>query len=273
MSVDKSGPLRKMPLPNASGGNWICYDTGEHSGKFNMDFDIHLVEEFNASGTPILRFYSWEPYCISLGKNQNDSDIDYNLAQLDGIDVVKRPTGGKAVLHAEELTYSVVMKTDGLSVRESYSLISAALAEGLRMTCGELELAKSSADFRKMFYDPSAVPCFSTSAVYEVEWHGKKLIGSAQHRFSCPLGGDTLLQHGSILVGDFHKRIVKYLNVDDATRRKTAADLDSHTTTLKEILKREIDIREVKEAARSGFECVLGANFTNRNELSATSVG
>jgi lipoate-protein ligase A len=245
----------------ADKSDWVFIDTGKHTGKFNMDFDIHLMDEFNLSGKPILRFYSWEPYCISLGKNQNDSDINYELVKRDGIDIVRRPTGGKAVLHAEELTYSVVTKTNGLSVRESYNLISTALVEGLRKICADLELSQSSADFRKLFHDPSAIPCFSTSAVYEVEWHGKKLVGSAQHRFACPFGGDTLLQHGSILIGGFHKRIVDYLNVDEEIKRRTMADLDSHTITLAEILNRKVDSKEIKDAVKAGFESVFGAEF------------
>jgi lipoyl(octanoyl) transferase len=257
--------------PAAGNRDWIFIDTGKHTGKFNMDFDIHLVDEFNRSGKPILRFYSWEPYCISLGKNQNNSDINLALAKQDEIDVVKRPTGGKAVLHAEELTYSVVTKTNGLSVRESYNLISTALVEGLRKICADLELSQSSADFRKLFHDPSAIPCFSTSAVYEVEWHRKKLVGSAQHRFASPLGGDTLLQHGSILIGDFHKRIVDYLNIDEEMKRRTIADLDSHTITLAEILNRQVDSKEIKDAVKAGFENVFGAEFNVRRQPSEGS--
>ncbi|MCL5020570.1 MAG: lipoate--protein ligase family protein, partial [Bacteroidetes bacterium] len=118
-----------------------------------MRYDLQLVEKFQnerVSGfdsTPVLRFYRWRPYCISLGKNQSGSDIDVDMAKRDGIDVVKRPTGGKAVLHAEEFTYSVVMQTAGLSVQDTYNSISGALVEGLRTLGADLELAKSSADF------------------------------------------------------------------------------------------------------------------------------
>jgi len=248
---------RDTHLQPSADRNWICVDTGEHDGRFNMEFDIRLVNEFDLDDTPILRFYSWKPYCISLGKNQSYSDVNTALAARDGIEVVKRPTGGKAVLHGEELTYSVVMNTSGLKVRESYNLISKALAEGLGIICGDLELSQSSADFRKLFHDPSTIPCFATSAVYEVEWHGKKIVGSAQHRF-----GDVLLQHGSILVGNFHKQIVKYLNVDDEVRRKASADLDSHTAVLEEILGRKIDPAEIKDSIKIGFEKVFGANFS-----------
>jgi lipoate-protein ligase A len=221
-----------------------------------MDFDLRLVDEFSSTREPILRFFTWDPYCISLGKNQSDSDIDSKLANQDGIEVVRRPTGGKAVLHAEELTYSVVMNTGGLSVRESYNLISKALVTGLKAVCADLELSQSSSDFRRLFHDPATIPCFSTSAVYEVEWHGKKLVGSAQHRF-----GDVLLQHGSILVGGFHKQIVKYLNVQDEIKKKTLMDLDSHTTTLTEILGKRIKLEELIEAVKSGFGRVFGASF------------
>ena len=108
-----------------------------------------------------------------------------------------------------------------------------------------------------MFHDPATIPCFSTSAVYEVEWHGKKIVGSAQHRF-----GETLLQHGSILIGDFHKRIIKYLNIDEETKAKAAADLDSHTATLEEILEKGSRSCGNKRGIKAGFESVLRATFS-----------
>jgi lipoate-protein ligase A len=256
MSPDEQGPFLEAASPDVPAGKWIYIDSGGQTGKFNMNCDSRLVTEFILDHRPTLRFYTWEPYCISLGRNQEVSDIDAALAEQDGIDVVIRPTGGKAVLHAEELTYSVVMDANGMSVRESYNLISRALSEGLRNLGADLDLAQSSPDFRKLFHDSSTIPCFSTSAVYEVEWHGRKLIGSAQHRF-----GSVLLQHGSILVGDFHKQIVKYLNVDQDLKQKTRNDLDLHTVTLTEILARKPDPTEIKAAVRSGFESVLGADF------------
>ena len=238
-----------------------------------MKFDLGLVDEFRITGIPILRIYGWRPYCISLGRNQNESDIDVERARRDGIDIVKRPTGGKAVLHAEELTYSVVMQTGGLSVRESYNRISAALVSGLRKLGAELELSQSSADFQKLFRDPRAIPCFSTSAVFEVEYKGRKLVGSAQHRF-----GDILLQHGSILMGEFHKRIVDYLNVDESVREKTTTDLDSHTVTLGEILGVAAHREDMIAALKDGFSETFGAGFSDtsipvRKNLEPNSVG
>ncbi len=234
---------------------WLSMYTGERDGQFNMRFDLQLVNRFRGrlersqTSVPILRFYEWKPYCISIGRNQAESDIDVLAAKRDGIDIVRRPTGGKAVLHAEELTYSVVMETGGLSVIESYNMISGALVDGLRTFGVDFELSKSSADFRKLFHDPATIPCFSTSAIFEVEYHGKKLVGSAQRRF-----GEILLQHGSILIGDFHKRIVDYLAVNEDTRVKTRDDLAAHTTTLNEILGRQADVESVIRAIESGFE-------------------
>jgi lipoyl(octanoyl) transferase len=241
---------------------WFCIDTAHQTGEFNMKYDLGLVEEFRITGRPVLRFYGWKPYCISLGKNQAHSDINAELAGRDGIDIVMRPTGGKAVLHAEELTYSVVMETRGMSVSDSYNMISTALVGGLRTLGADLELSKSSADFQKLFRDPSAIPCFSTSAVYEVEHRGRKLVGSAQHRF-----GDILLQHGSILIGDFHGEIVKYLNIGEELRKKTRQDLESHTTTLKEVLGREIGRGEIIEAVKGGIEKTFDADFSTSDGM------
>ncbi len=251
---------------------WFFVDTRDNSGEFNMKFDLSLADEFRITGIPMLRLYGWRPYCISLGRNQNESDIDVEHARRDGIDIVKRPTGGKAVLHAEELTYSVVMQTDGLSVRETYNRISSALVVGLRKLGAELDLSQSSADFQKLFRDPRAIPCFSTSAVFEVEHKGKKLVGSAQHRF-----GHTLLQHGSILTGGFHKRIVQYLNVDEAVREKTTADLESHTVTLGEILGFAADRKDLVAALKDGFSETFGAVFSGtsfpvRNDFEANTI-
>ncbi len=249
--------LEKANFP----ARWLRIDTGEKDGRFNMDFDLRLVENFRVNKIPTLRFYRWKPYCISLGRNQNENDVAVERAAADGIDVVTRPTGGKAVLHADELTYSVVMDSRGLSVLESYNLISAALAEGIRMLGAEAALAESSADFRKLFKDPASVPCFTTSAIYEVEYRGRKLIGSAQRRF-----GDVLLQHGSILLGGFHKKIVDYVKGDSSAIDEMKKNLDEHTITLNEILSRNVEAPEVARAITKGFEAALGAAFSSVNE-------
>ncbi len=100
--------------------------------KYNMDFDLQLVK--NSDGqTPILRFYGWHPYCISIGANQSFDEINQSLADKNNIEIVKRPTGGRAILHANELTYSVIMPNSSeISGKELYKNISNSIVHGLK---------------------------------------------------------------------------------------------------------------------------------------------
>ena len=106
---------------------WKFLDSGVNSGKFNMDFDVFLAENFEKN-TAILRLYRWNPYCISLGANQSFDEIDLNKTQHHQIDLVKRPTGGRAILHSQELTYSVIypieMQTSAKK-REEVTMVTA----------------------------------------------------------------------------------------------------------------------------------------------------
>src|SRR5512135_3130593 len=91
---------------------WQCVDTGRQTGAYNMEFDESLARQLlSGDGAQTLRFFRWKPWAISLGYNQDDAVVDSAMCSRDGIDVVRRPTGGRAILHAEELTYSVVMRT------------------------------------------------------------------------------------------------------------------------------------------------------------------
>jgi lipoyl(octanoyl) transferase len=109
---------------------WRFFNTGFNSGAFNMDNDLELVKNF--SGIPILRVYRWKPYCISLGANQQLDSVNQKRISDDGFDVVRRPTGGRAILHAEELTYSVVHPISAdVSPKQMYREINLALKKGL----------------------------------------------------------------------------------------------------------------------------------------------
>lgn len=222
-----------------------------------METDLALARAVDAGREePILRVYRWSPWCISLGKHQSQDEIDLRRCALDGIDVVHRPTGGRAILHAEELTYSVVMPAEDRGVMEVYRNISEALAGGLRFLVPEIAVAKSTPDFPKLYQTPGGIPCFSSSARYEIEYGGRKLVGSAQRRI-----GQTVLQHGSLLLGDAHLRLADYLNVDDEARAAIRTDLTEHTITLGEILRREVSFDECDAAIKDGFEQAWGVHF------------
>lgn len=237
-------------------------DTGAHDGAWNMDFDVdraRAVDEGRAA--PMVRVFRWRPWCISLGRHQDEADIDRGRAAADGIDIVRRPTGGRAILHAEELTYSVVMPSNGRGVMEIYKLISEALASGLRRFAPDVSLAKSQPDFQKLYREPGSVPCFSSSARYEIEYGGRKLVGSAQRRI-----GGAVLQHGSILMGPAHLRLTDYLAMDAEARALLRSDLERNTVTLQEIAGASVGAEMLGEALRTGFEEAWGIRFTEVDE-------
>jgi lipoyl(octanoyl) transferase len=131
---------------------WYFLETGFNTGKFNMEFDLSLINNCR-DDEAYFRLYRWKPYCISLGANQSNDSIDNGKASINNIDVVKRPTGGRAILHAEELTYSVVYPLVKISsLRNFYCGINKALREGLILydeRLSSLELETEQPDLRK----------------------------------------------------------------------------------------------------------------------------
>lgn len=159
-----------------------------------MAVDAALVDSVRESGTPVLRFYGWAPACLSLGRNQPArGHYDEALLADAGIEVVRRRTGGRAVLHDRELTYSVVIP-DRLfeSPRTAYATINRALANGL----ARLGVAARSTPDDGPVARPSLVPCFVEPAPGELLVGDRKIVGSAQVRI-----GGVILQHGSIMLG------------------------------------------------------------------------
>ena len=156
-----------------------------NSGKVNMELDLKMLEGAIAANSKdaFVRFYNWSPKCISLGKNQPFEEFYNDL----GIDIVRRPTGGRALLHDKELTYCFVSPIkNGQSIIESYKEISDALILGFKKLGIELDYAGERS--KNLRY------CMNISCGADVSYMGKKLIGSAQFR-----SRGYLLQHGSIL--------------------------------------------------------------------------
>jgi lipoate-protein ligase A len=164
-------------------------------GASNMALDEALMLRAARADEAVLRLYSWARPTLSLGRNQTARDkYDIGGARARGIDFVRRPTGGRAVLHHREVTYSVTAPVSLLgSLRESYRAINRLLIHGLRL----LGVDASEADPHGVAPRPGVLPCFVLPAKGEIVADGRKLVGSAQVR-----EGGTLLQHGSILVDD-----------------------------------------------------------------------
>ncbi|MCK5571442.1 MAG: lipoate--protein ligase family protein [Bacteroidetes bacterium] len=210
---------------------------------------------------PVLRLFRWRPWAISLGYNQDRDEIDADACSRDGVDVVRRPTGGRAILHAEELTYSVVMPAGRKGVLQVYHEISRALVRGLALFGVEARLQRSQPDFVEKYRRPSSVPCFATSARYEIEWGGRKLVGSAQRRFSGE-AGSVVLQHGSILCGPAHQQFSRYLRLErESVREQIDHELRGKTVDLSTILGHRVETDRLAACIRQGFELEWNISF------------
>ncbi len=238
---------------------WRFINTGFNSGRFNMDYDLELARSIG-SDEAVLRLYRWKPYCISLGANQSFDSVNLERAAADNIDIVKRPTGGRAILHSEEITYSVVLPVSfNVSARNIYREINLALLEGLKIynpLLNKVEMEDRQPDFPQFYKEEKSKICFAVSAKSELKYDGKKLVGSAQRKI-----GNTILQHGSILCGSYHLKIVDYLNSDTNDSESIKAEMISTTTDLQTVLNEEIDYPELCCAIVNGFEKNYNVKF------------
>jgi lipoate-protein ligase A len=235
--------------------HWQFENTGLRSGVFNMEYDEALARALvNGVGTPTLRVYGWQPYAISLGWNQSMDEIDTGKTSAAGIDVVRRPTGGRAIFHANELTYSVVMQVKNKNVLSVYEDISRAIIAGLRFLGAPVSIEKSQPHFPSLYRHATATACFSSTGRYEIKCKGKKLVGSAQRRYAVGGGEEVVLQHGSILLGPEHRRLVGFLKLpSEEQRAELENELEQKTTELSTALHRTVNYDEAAEALLSGF--------------------
>jgi len=167
-------------------------ETYKLKGSKNMAVDVTLGQVANELNDVILRFYTWERPTLSLGKHQKASDVDFDYLEENGFDIVRRPSGGRAVLHWDEVTYSIVVPRGHelfkLGVLELYNLISKIIVAGLNKLGYPVELTTGK-------NKPSSHICFQVPSAYEITLNGTKVVGSAQTRTQ-----DYILQHGSIVL-------------------------------------------------------------------------
>lgn len=254
--------------------DWRFLNTGYHNGAYNMELDESLAQSLvQGNGPATVRVYGWTPPAISLGWNQRIDEIDTAKARSHSIDVVRRPTGGRAILHSAELTYSVTMVTAGKNILAVYNDISRALVCGLRLLGVEASLEKSQPHFPTLYQSPSSVACFSSSARYEIQIGGKKLAGSAQRRYVGVHGEEVVLQHGSLLLGPDHRQLVDFLRFNrESDRRVLFDEIELRTTDLYTELGRVIPFDEAAEAIRTGFEEAWGIRL-NATSLEYNTMG
>jgi lipoate-protein ligase A len=184
-------------------------------GAWNMAVDEVLLDRVAAgTGPPTLRFYGWKPACLSLGFFQPFEAVDVDGCRRLGVEVVRRPTGGRAILHDRELTYSIALPASALGhdggVLPSYYRLSLALQDGLQRLGVPATLAPESAASIPAMHGPV---CFDRPSAHEILLHGRKLVGSAQMRRA-----GALLQHGSILIEPRIDRLAACLNLPNDAR-------------------------------------------------------
>jgi lipoate-protein ligase A len=230
---------------------WKFLDTGPNIGAYNMAVDEELLARAQAGESmPVLRFYTWNPPAVSLGRFQKiETTVTIDACRRLGFDIVRRVTGGRAVLHKHELTYSIVARTDNplfpRHVLGTYKVIAGGLLAGLRNLGIRAEMVSRShrhaALVRKDAKDPS---CFSSPSWYEILVNGKKIVGSAQRRV-----GGAILQHGSVLMD--------YDPVLEAEVIPGGCNGDV-VTCIKRELGCDVPIEDVKKAFVKGFSEALG---------------
>jgi lipoate-protein ligase A len=186
--------------------HWRFLASPPLGGAENMALDEALLMRAAATGEAVFRVYSWSTPTLSLGRNQPArDDYDRDALARRGIDVVRRLTGGRAVLHHREVTYSVAAPIAlGATLRDAYLRINEILVAALHALGAPAELAAPAAHAPH----PSLAPCFEEPTEGELVLRGRKLVGSAQYR-----EGDALLQHGSILVDDDQTGVSTLLRV------------------------------------------------------------
>ncbi len=230
---------------------WYLLDTGTRHAAWNMAIDEGLLLTCEQTRTPILRFYQWENPTLSLGYFQSVSEISLIECDRLGIDWIRRPTGGRAVLHADELTYSVIAPIDTLakSIEASYELLSEALALGLTHLGLDAQLTQKHA----LPGEKNPV-CFVTPAYAELTLRGKKIIGSAQMRTKF-----ALLQHGSIPFTLDSEKLVRVFSLTEAQHTRDL--VKEQAAGLQDFLKCSLSVNELKRALCKGFEQSLDAQF------------
>ena len=237
---------------------WRLIQSTPDSGPWNMAVDEAIFEASTRGDVlPTLRLYAWNPACLSLGHAQPIADVDEARLYAKGWDLVRRPTGGRAILHTDELTYSVTGPQDepilAGEIMSSYRRLSSAILAAVE----QIGVGVQALPQDKTNQTAPEPVCFEIPSSYEITYNSKKLVGSAQARRQ---GG--VLQHGTLpLFGDL-TRITQVLAFPDEASRTLAAErLLNRATTIKSALGKSISWKQAAEAFIQAFREVLNLDL------------
>lgn len=206
-----------------------------------MQIDAGLLRRARSEerSAPVLRLYGWARPALSMGRHQGVADEILARCRARGVDTVRRPTGGTAVLHGRDLTYAVVAPTGGLGVLESYRWVARGLIAGLARLELAAEIGRGSRRAARVTRSPA---CFAASVQADLQVGGAKICGSAQIR-----RGGWFLQHGSIPMQD-----------DSELLRELLQHREGDTSTCMAALRPGLTSGELAVALVAGFELVWG---------------
>ena len=244
---------------------WRLLITPPARGVWNMALDESILEHIGrGESIPTLRLYAWDPPCLSLGHAQPFADVDMTRLKERGWEVVRRATGGRAILHTDELTYSVIAplndpRVEG-SVLESYNRLAQALLLAVKQLEVPVEMKNEITQDDILRNNPV---CFEVPSTYEITVDGKKLVGSAQARKK-----EGVLQHGSLpLTGDLTRICQALMFENESARENASKRLLQRATTVESALGRGISWETAAQAFIHAFEAQLGLSF-EKGELS-----
>lgn len=222
----------------------------------NMAVDEAILQLHSEGKVPpTVRFYTWNPATLSIGYFQKAAkEINLEALRERGLGFVRRPTGGRAVLHDQELTYSVVVSESHpkmpSSVTEAYKVISMGLLHGFQRLGLHAEMVSLATEEEKEKYSsPGSSACFDSPSWYELVVEGKKVAGSAQTRQK-----GVILQHGSILLEMDVELLFSLLNFpSERVKQRMMESFRQKAVTINEVSPRPIGLQEAVEAFRDGF--------------------
>lgn len=229
---------------------WRFVDTGPCAAFYNMAIDdaiAHFVR--NGESPPTLRLYGWKGPSVSLGSFQKITDINLQYCKSNGISVVRRPTGGRAILHGEELTYSFSSRNEepfSDSLMETYYLLSVVLQKAFTSAGLQTTMKQERESGRTLAHSPI---CFRSTSYGEITFDGRKIIGSAQKRWN-----NSFMQQGSIPFAIDEAGINNIFNIAKHDLK------DNQAYGLRDILP-GLSIQGLKDGIRLSFEKVFNIRF------------
>ncbi|MBU8907708.1 lipoate--protein ligase family protein [Desertibacillus haloalkaliphilus] len=236
---------------------WHFIDSGNCSPAYNMALDEALLD-WHSKGKvpPVIRFYGWDPATLSVGYFQKvEKEINMEAVKKHHLGFVRRPTGGRGVLHDQELTYSVIVSEDHpempASVTEAYRVISQGILEGFREVGLDAYFAiPESKEDREALKNPRSAVCFDAPSWYELVVEGRKVAGSAQTRQK-----GVILQHGSIILEIDEDKLFDLFNYpNDRVRERMQRNFKNKAVAINALREKPLSLDEARTCFKNGFE-------------------